>query len=180
MSKFIQSFYQYPVTFSSIGKTIPARNAAGDMKNIVEFSDREIERVQDAEPLFRELLNNRKIRILNKLPASYVPPAQRINAAQGEAAAAKAEADKLKAENEALKAKLAELEGKAEGGASAEGGQAAGEGAPAEGAEGGEDLKSLSYEGLKEKAAGLGLEFKPNVKKADLVKMIEEATAKAE
>lgn len=174
MSKFIQSFYQYPVTFSSIGKTLPARNAAGDMKNIVEFSDREIERVQDAEPLFRELLNNRKIRILNKLPASYVPPAQRINAAQGEAAAAKAEADKLKAENEALKAKLAELEGKAEGG------QAAGEGAPAEGAEGGEDLKSLSYEGLKEKAAGLGLEFKPNVKKADLVKMIEEAAAKAE
>ena len=165
MSKFIQSFYQYPVTFSSIGKTIPARNAAGDMKNIVEFSDKEIERVQDAEPLFRELLNNRKIRILNKLPASYVPPAQRINAAQGEAAAAKAEADKLKAENEALKAKLAALEGKTEDGGSAEGG---------------EDLKSLSYEGLKEKAAGLGLEFKPNVKKADLVKMIEEATAKAE
>lgn len=179
MSKFIQSFYQYPVTFSSIGKTIPARNAAGDMKNIVEFSDKEIERVQNAEPLFRELLNNRKIRILNKLPASYVPPAQRINAAQGEAAAAKAEADKLKAENEALKAKLAALEG-AEGGESPEGGQTAGEGAPAEGAEGGEDLKSLSYEGLKEKAAGLGLEFKPNVKKADLVKMIEEATAKAE
>ena len=174
MSKFIQSFYQYPVTFSSIGKTIPARNAAGDMKNIVEFSDKEIERVQNAEPLFRELLNNRKIRILNKLPASYIPSAQRINAAQGEAAAAKAEADKLKAENEALKAKLAAFEGKAEGG------QAAGEGAPAEGAEGGEDLKSLSYEGLKEKAAGLGLEFKPNVKKADLVKMIEEATAKAE
>ncbi|MBQ3837039.1 MAG: hypothetical protein II814_07905, partial [Treponema sp.] len=141
MSKFIQSFYQYPVTFSSIGKTIPARNAAGDMKNIVEFSDKEIERVQNAEPLFRELLNNRKIRILNKLPASYIPSAQRINAAQGEAAAAKAEADKLKAENEALKAKLAALEG----------------------AEGGGDLKSLSYEGLKEKAAGLGLEFKPNV-----------------
>ena len=165
MSKFIQSFYQYPVTFSSIGKTIPARNAAGDMKNIVEFSDREIERVQDAEPLFRELLNNRKIRIVNKLPASYVPPAQRINAAQGEAVAAKAEADKLKVENKALRAKLAALESKTEGGGSSEGG---------------EDLKSLSYEGLKEKAAGLGLEFKPNVKKADLVKMIEEATAKAE
>lgn len=173
MSKFIQSFYQYPVKFSSIGKTIPAKLAQGELRNLAEVSDREYERLVNAEPKFRELVNLKKYRVLDRIPAGYVPASVQVNNA-------KAEADKYKAENEALKAKLAELEGKAEDGGSAEGGQAAGEGSPAEGAEGGEDLKSLSYEGLKEKAAGLGLEFKPNVKKADLVKMIEEATAKAE
>lgn len=103
--KYIQSFYQYPVTFSSIGKTIPARSAVGEMKNIAEFTEKEIERLTNAEPFFRELLNKKKIRILNHIPTAYIPPAQRVNEAT-EAA------EKLKAENEALKARLAELEKK--------------------------------------------------------------------
>lgn len=105
--KYIQSFYQYPVTFSSIGKTIPARSAQGEMKNIQEFTDKEYERVMNSEPFFRELLNKKKIRVLIHIPASYVPASQQINAARDEA-------QKAKAENEALKARLAELEKKAE------------------------------------------------------------------
>ena len=103
MSKYIQSFYQYPVTFSSIGKTVPARSAQGEMKNIAEVSDKELEKLQNCEPLFRELVNNKKYRVLNKVPTSYIPPATQINNAN-------AEADKLRAENEALKARLAALE----------------------------------------------------------------------
>ena len=98
--KYIQSFYQYPVTFSSIGKTIPARSAQGEMRNIAEFTDKEIERLQNCEPMYRELLDKKKIRLLNKLPQSYVPAATQINNAREEA-------DKLRAENEALKAQLA-------------------------------------------------------------------------
>ena len=109
--KYIQSFYQYPVTFSSIGKTIAARNAVGEMKNIVEISEKELEKLKNSEPFFRELLNKRKIRILDKVPNSYVPPAQQINKAQDEAAQAKAAADKLREENEALKARLKVFEG---------------------------------------------------------------------
>ena len=101
--KYIQSFYQYPVTFSSIGKTIPARNAKGDMRNIAEFTEKELERLQNCEPFFRELLDKKKIRVLNHIPASYIPASQQINKAHEEA-------DRVKAENEALKAKLAELE----------------------------------------------------------------------
>lgn len=103
MSKYIQSFYQYPVTFSSIGKTVPARLAQGDMRNITEVSDAELEKLQNSEPLFRELVNGKKYRILNKIPASYVPANEQINTARNEA-------DKLRAENEALKARLAEIE----------------------------------------------------------------------
>lgn len=96
--KYIQSFYQYPVTFSSIGKTIPARSAQGPMKNIAEIEDRELERLEQSEPFFRELVSKKKLRVLNHLPESYVSSAQRINEAQDEIA-------RLKAENEALKAK---------------------------------------------------------------------------
>ena len=103
--KYIQSFYQYPVTFSSIGKTIPARSAQGEMKNIAEVSEKELEKLRNCEPFFRELENKKKIRVLPRIPDSYVPPAQQINAAH-------AETDKVKAENEALKARIAELEGK--------------------------------------------------------------------
>lgn len=103
MSKYIQSFYQYPVTFSSIGKTIPARSAQGEMKNIAEVSEKELDRLQNSEPMFRELVNQRKYRVLNHIPDAYVPPATQINNAN-------AEADKLHAENEALKARLAALE----------------------------------------------------------------------
>lgn len=162
--KYIQSFYQYPVTFSSIGKTIPARSAQGEMRNIAEVSEKELERLQNAEPFFRELVDKKKIRVLNHIPASYVPPAQRINEAQDAA-------EKLRAENEALKAKLAALEA---GKATAE------DSSVTESENKDEDLKSLSYDELKEKASGLGIEFKANVKKADLIKMIEEAQAKAE
>ena len=96
--KYIQSFYQYPVTFSSIGKTIPARSAQGPMRNIAEIEDNELERLQNSEPFFRELVSLKKIRVLNHLPESYVSSAQRINEANDEIA-------RLKAENEALKAK---------------------------------------------------------------------------
>lgn len=162
--KYIQSFYQYPVTFSSIGKTIPARSAQGEMRNIAEVSEKELEKLQNAEPMFRELVDKKKVRVLNHIPASYVPPAQRINEAQDVA-------DKLRAENEALKAKLAALEaGKATAEVSS----------VTESENKDEDLKSLSYEELKTKAAELGIEHKANIKKADLIKLIEEAQTKAE
>lgn len=174
--KYIQSFYQYPVTFSSIGKTIAARNAVGEMKNIVEISEKELEKLKNSEPFFRELLDKKKIRILDKVPNSYVPPAQQINKAQDEAAQAKAEADRLRKENEAMKAKLAALEGGKGEDATTEESSAT----ETENTEGAEDIKSLSYEELKEKATALGIEYKANVKKADLIKMIEEVSAKAE
>ena len=164
--KYIQSFYPYPVTFSSIGKTIAARNAVGEMKNIVEIDEKELEKLQNKEPLFRELLNNKKIRILNKIPASYVPAAQQVNAAH-------AEADKYKSENEALKARIAELEAQ-QAGKTAE----KNSGVKEENKAG--DIKTLSYDELKAKATELGIEYKANVKKADLIKLIEAAVAKAE
>lgn len=101
--KYIQSFYQYPVTFSSIGKTIPARSAVGELKNICEITERELEKLQNAEPLFRELADKKKLRVLDKMPASYIPPAQRINQAEDEAT-------KLREELAAANAKIAELE----------------------------------------------------------------------
>ncbi|MBQ1778314.1 MAG: hypothetical protein IIZ93_09190 [Acidaminococcaceae bacterium] len=96
--KYIQSFYQYPVTLSSIGKTIPARSAQGPLKNLMEIEDKELERVENCEPYFRELVNKKKVRVLNHMPEAYVSSAQRINEANDEIA-------RLKAENEALKAK---------------------------------------------------------------------------
>ena len=105
MKKFyIQSYYQYPVTFSSIGKTIPARSAQGELRNVAEFTEKEIDTLEKREPLYRELKDKKKIRVLNHLPASYVPPAQRINEANDEA-------DKLRKELEAAKAELAALKG---------------------------------------------------------------------
>lgn len=102
--KYIQSFYQYPVTFSSTGITVPAKNAVGEMKNICAIDEKQLTKLENCEPMFRELVNKHKYRILNKIPASYVPPAERINQAT-------TEADKLRAENEALKARLKVLEG---------------------------------------------------------------------
>ena len=95
--KYIQSFYQYPVTFSSIGKTIPARSAQGDLKNIAEISEAELEKLQNREPFFRELVDKKKVRVLNHLPESYKTSASRINEANDEIA-------RLKAENERLRA----------------------------------------------------------------------------
>ena len=169
---YIQSYYQYPVTFSSIGKTIPARSAQGELRNCAEFTEKEIDILEKREPLFRELKDKRKIRVLNHLPASYVPPAQRINEAQDEA-------DRLRKELEEAKAKIAKLEsGKKDIEPTK---------APAEETTTEEDFEigitsteATSYEGLKEIATKLGIEFKANVKKADLIKMIKEAEAKAE
>lgn len=96
--KYIQSFYQYPVTLSSIGKTIPARSATGPLKNLMEIEDKELDRVQNSEPFFRELVAKKKIRVLNHMPESYVSSAQRINEAQDEIARLKAENEKLKAQ----------------------------------------------------------------------------------
>ena len=101
MTKYIQSFYQYPVTFSSIGKTIPARSAVGEQRNLAEVSDKELERLNNCEPFFRELVDKKKYRVLNHMPESYKTSASRINEANDEIA-------RLKAENEKLRAQQAE------------------------------------------------------------------------
>lgn len=103
MNKYIQSFYPYPLTFSSVGRTLPCRNASGELKNIAEFSESELEKLKNREPLFRELLKKKKIRILNQIPPSYVPPSAQINAANKKA-------DALQTENAALRVRIAELE----------------------------------------------------------------------
>jgi chromosome segregation ATPase len=104
--KYLQSFYTYPVTFASIGKGIPAADADGDLKNIAELSEKEIETLERCEPLYRELIAQKKYRVLNKLPESYKPAATQINEAREEADTAKAEAAQAKAELEALKAQV--------------------------------------------------------------------------
>ena len=105
--KYVQSFYQYPVTFSSIGKGIPAKDADGELRNIAAFEDEEVETLKRSEPMFNDLVNIKKYRILDKLPESYKPSATLINEAN-------AENERLKAELAALKAKTAET--KKEGG----------------------------------------------------------------
>lgn len=183
--KYIQSYYQYPVTFSSIGKTIAARNAVGEMKNIVEISEKELEKLKNSEPFFRELLNKKKIRILDKVPNSYVPPAQQINKAQDEAAQAKAEADRLRKENEAMKAKLAALEGdKAPAGDQDDGlegdrGRDAVAGvndAPVKDDEA-IDFDKADYKELQKYAKDLGID--PNQKKAKLIEELKKAAQEA-
>jgi hypothetical protein len=172
---YIQSYYQYPVTFSSIGKTIPARSAQGELRNVAEFTEKEIDTLKKREPFFRELVDKKKIRVLDHLPSSYVPPAQRINEANDEA-------EKLRKELEAAKAKIAELEagkGEGEGATTEESSATETEDKEDNGVET-TSLEATSYEGLKEIATKLGIEFKANVKKADLIKMIKEAEAKAE
>ena len=172
MSKYIQSFYQYPVTFSSIGKTVPARLAQGDMRNITEVSDAELLKLQNSEPLFRELVSGKKYRVLNKIPASYVPASEQINAARSEA-------DKLREENEALKARLAEMEN--QGGKKADDGNAPEAGNSGEnsgqneaGADGSEkDYGAMEYKELQEAAKAKGIN--PAQKKAALIEELEKA-----
>lgn len=172
MSKYIQSFYQYPVTFSSIGKTVPARLAQGDMRNITEVSEAELEKLQNSEPLFRELVNGKKYRVLNKIPASYVPASEQINAARSEA-------ERLREENEALKARLAEMENSA--------GKNADEGNAPEAENNGEnpeqneagaeipekDYSAMEYKELQEAAKAKGIN--PAQKKAALIEELEKA-----
>lgn len=151
--KYIQSFYQYPVTFSSIAKTIPCKDAAGELRNICEITEEEIAKLEACEPLYRDLVNKKHFRILNKMPESYKPAATQINEAREAQAAAEARA----AEAEA---KLAALENR---------GPAKELEAPADdNAEKGQDLESLTYKELQDLAAERGIEYK-NVKKADLI-----------
>jgi len=166
MSKYIQSFYQYPVTFSSIGKTVPARLAQGDMRNITEVSDAEFEKLQNSEPLFRELVNGKKYRVLNKIPASYVPANEQINTA-------KSEADRLRTENEALKARLAEIEKSKEqdGAADTNVDTAEQNEAGAESPE--KDWNAMEYKELQEAAKAKGIN--PAQKKTALIEELEKA-----
>ena len=98
--KYIQSFYQYPVTFSSIGRTMPARSAVGEMRNLAEVSDKELERLNNCEPFFRELVDKKKYRVLNHMPESYKTSASRINEANDEIARLKAENERLRAQQQ--------------------------------------------------------------------------------
>ena len=156
---YIQSYYQYPVTFSSIGKTIPARSAQGEMKNLAEVTEAELEKLRNREPFFRELVDKKKIRVLNHMPSSYIPPAQRINEAT-------AEADKYKSENEALKARIAELEAQQKAPAGADKSE------PAESEV--IDFDKADYKELQKYAKDLGIE--PNQKKAVLIAELKKAT----
>lgn len=156
MSKYIQSFWQYPVTFSSIAKTIPARSAQGEMRNIAEITDREYEVLQNREPYFRELVDKKKIRVLNRLPESYIPPAQRINEAQDKA-------ERLAKENEELKARLAEKE--------ADENKEAGDGNDRK--ETGSDYDGMSYKELQAAAKEKGIN--PSQNKAALLAALKKA-----
>ncbi len=166
--KYVQSFYQYPVTYSSIGKGIPSKDADGELRNIAAFEDAEIETLKAAEPMFNDLVNMKKYRILDKLPESYKPSATLINEAHEEN-------ERLKAELAALKAKNAES---ADGKTPETGGDTH---ADAEKTSAGDepsanpDLSKMDYKELQEYAAKLGIEKVTNVKKADLIKAIEDA-----
>ena len=158
MSKYIQSFWQYPVTFSSIAKTIPARSAQGEMRNIAEVTDREYEILQNREPYFRELVDKKKIRVLSRLPESYIPSAQRINEAQDKA-------ERLAKENEELKARLAEKEAADENKAPEETKEEATE-------ETGRDYDGMSYKELQAAAKEKGIN--PSQGKAALLAALKE------
>lgn len=151
--KYIQSFYQYPVTFSSINKGVPSKDADGELRNIAEFTDEELEKLEKQEPLFRALVNQKKYRVLNKLPESYRPASALVNEAREEAKKEKEENEKLKAELAALKANQ-DTETGAEEDAS--------------------DISKLSYKELQDLAKEIGLED-VNVKKAVLVDAIKAA-----
>ena len=113
--KYVQSFYNYVVTFSSIGKSFPAKDADGPMRNVVEITDDEYRTLERREPMFRSLVDRRKYRVLDYMPDSAKPEATRINEAKAAAKAAKAENASLADENEKLKARIAELEKMAAG-----------------------------------------------------------------
>ena len=170
--KYIQSFYQYPVTFSSIGKTMPSKFAQGETKNIMEVSEAQVEILERSEPLYRELLKSKKIRVLNKLPESYKAPADQINEARSEA-------DKLRAENAELAAKLAAYEAAQTKAGDADNGDVEIEPGVTATNEVGEnpDFDKMDYKELQ--AVGKKLGIKVNgVSKADLLAQIKDAVAK--
>lgn len=146
--KYIQSFYQYPITFSSTGVIVPARSAQGDLKNICEVTEAQLEKLQNAEPFFRELVSKKKLRILNHLPESYKTSATRINEANDEIA-------RLKEENEKLRAQA----------------KAPAEKEPAEGEV--IDLDKATYKELQKYASDLGIN--PNQKKDVLLEELKAA-----
>lgn len=163
--KYIQSFYQYPVTFSSIAKTIPARSASGENRNICEVTEAQLDTLQRCEPLYRELIKFKKYRVLNKLPDSYKSSAAQINEARSEA-------DKLRAENERLQAMLNAQQAGAKQDQKIEPGVTA-----TDDIQEGDDLEALSYKELQEVAKKAGIDYK-NVKKSDLINKIKAAEAK--
>lgn len=167
MKKYIQSFYQYPVTFPSIGKTIPAREADGELRNIAEFEEEEVEKLQNQEPFFRELLDQKKIRILNHLPESYRPAAVLVNEANDRAA-------KAEAELAALKAEMAQKE--AESNERGPAPEAAAVPAEEEPTMDDVPLDKWDYKALQDFAKAHGVE-NVNIKKAELVKACKAITS---
>ena len=163
--KYIQSFYQYPVTFSSIGKTIPARSAQGPLKNLAEIEDYELERLQNSEPFFRELVSLKKIRVLNHMPESYVSSAQRINEANDEIARLKAENEALKARDKVLNGGTAVVKGEEKQPFTDE--EVIDAGLTQEERE--KEYQDMTYDELKDACKYAGIETK-NKKKADLIK----------
>ena len=160
MKKFyIQSYYQYPVTFSSIGKTIPARSAQGELRNVAEFTEKEIDTLKKREPFFRELVDKKKIRVLDHLPSSYVPPAQRINEANDEAEKLRKELEEAKAKIAALEADKAPATTESENNAEAD---QAGE----------KTYEEMTYAELQEACKAAGIKYK-NKKKADLIEALK-------
>ena len=159
--KYIQSFYQYPVTFSSIGKTIPARSAQGDLKNLAEISDAELEKLQNREPFFRELIDKKKLRVLNHMPESYKTSASRINEANDEIARLKAENERLRAQQNTVVAKNETTEKEAD--------------APADNEV--IDFDKADYKELQKYAKDLGID--PNQKKAVLIAELKKAALEA-
>lgn len=167
--KYIQSFYQYPVTFSSIAKTFPARDAIGEMRNICEVTEVQLDTLQRCEPLYRELIKSKKYRVLNKLPESYKSSASQINEARDEA-------QRLREENERLQAQLAAMQQAAPAQDPAPQDQEIEPGVVATDEVGeNPDFEKMNYKDLQETAKKLGIDYK-NVKKSDLINAIKEAT----
>lgn len=163
--KYIQSFYQYPVTFSSIGKTIPARSAQGDMKNLAEVTEAELEKLQNREPFFRELVEKKKLRVLNHMPESYKTSASRINEANDEIARLKAENEKLKAQAAAKTTTEKNSDVKDED-----------KPEPAmDDAEREKQYEEMTYAELQDACKYAGIEYK-NKKKAELIKTLKDFT----
>lgn len=163
--KYIQSFYQYPVTLSSIGKTVPARSAQGPLKNLMEIEDKELERVQNSEPFFRELVSLKKLRVLNHMPESYVSSAQRINEANDEIARLKAENEALKARDKVLNGGTAVVKGDDEQPFKDD------EVIDITSEEKMEQYQNMTYDELKDACKYAGIEYK-NKKKADLIQAL--------
>ena len=115
-------------------------------------------------------MNGKKYRILNKIPASYVPANEQINTA-------KSEADRLRVENEALKARLAEIEKSEEPSAAADINADSGNEkseqneASAESSE--KDWNAMEYKELQEAAKAKGIN--PAQKKTALIEELEKA-----